>query len=79
MMPDVIPSGDELRAKALDMAGRARQLQVQVDELHQREPKTPADWMQISTLNEKLRHALALGGIYANVAASAAIENGARV
>lgn len=78
MMGDVMPSGDELRAKALDMAHRARQLQVQVDELNDKDRKSTDDWDRIATLNRKIGHALGLGSIYANVAASAAIENGAR-
>lgn len=79
MMGDAMPTGEDLRAKALDMAHRARQLQVRVDELQDRPSKTPQDWTEISALNLKIGHALGLGSIYANVAASAAIENGARM
>lgn len=78
MMGDVMPTGDELRAKALDMAHRARQLQVEVDQLNDKPAKIAEDWSRISTLNLKIGHALGLGSIYANVAASAAIEGGAR-
>lgn len=77
-MGDVLPAGDELRAKALDMAHRARQLQVQVDALQDKDRKSAEDWTQISALNLKIGHALGLGSIYANVAASAAIEGGAK-
>lgn len=79
MMGDVMPTGEQLRAKALDMAHRARQLQVEVDQLNDKDRKSADDWSRISVLNIKIGHALHLGSIYANVAASAAIESGARV
>lgn len=79
MMGDVMPTGDELRAKALDMAHRARQLQVEVDRLNELPKKSDADWSDIAAANRKIAHALQLGSIYANVAASAAIEGGARI
>jgi hypothetical protein len=74
MMGDVMPTSTELRAKALDMAHRARQLQVEVDQLNDKDRKTAEDWSQISVLNEKIRHALSLSSVYANVGVAAALE-----
>lgn len=78
-MSDELPTGDELRAKALAMASAARQLQTEVDAINAKPAKLSEDWTQLSVLNLKLGHALGLGSIYANVAASAAIEHGAKV